>query len=416
MTAPGLGLGYVACRALLRRRLAEPAPGRVQLLTGPRQVGKTTLLLELAAEIGASALYAAADAPEAALPGYLDRLWTRAETIAASQGTAVVLLDEAQALSDWARHLKAQWDRWRRQRIRIHLIASGSSALRLASGSRETLLGRLERIHLTHWSASAISQVFGMDPVQAAEIVVRNGSYPGAMEFRAQPERWAAYVRDAIVEPALGRDLLALGTIRKPGLLRQVFGISVSSPCSILALKKIQGQLQDRGALETISHYLSLLEEAYLVAPLPKYSLRGWRVRAAPPKLVALNNALLAVADPRGIPDREREPDRFGTWVENACLAFAWNAGQTVRYWREEPLEVDGVLEGSWGAWAVEVKTGAVRLSDLSGLLEFQRRHRRFRPLLIADRSAEEVGERAGIDTISWRDFLLGGPPVHHAS
>src|SRR5690606_21122831 len=80
MATTELRLSYSECRELLQRRLAEPAPGRVQLLTGPRQVGKTTLLLELAGELGDIAIYAAADAPEAALPGFLDRLWAGAES------------------------------------------------------------------------------------------------------------------------------------------------------------------------------------------------------------------------------------------------------------------------------------------------------------------------------------------------
>jgi predicted AAA+ superfamily ATPase len=70
---------FAECRDLLQRRLGEQAPGRVQLLTGPRQVGKTTLLLELAAELGDVAIYAAADAPEATLPGFLERLSVQAE-------------------------------------------------------------------------------------------------------------------------------------------------------------------------------------------------------------------------------------------------------------------------------------------------------------------------------------------------
>ena len=60
--------------------------------------------------------------------------------------------------------------------------------------------------------------------------------------------------------------------------------------------------------------------------------------------------------------------------AENACLAFAWNAGQRVSYWREEPFEVDAVIEGNWGKWAVEIKTGAVSPADLRGLTEFTRR------------------------------------------
>jgi predicted AAA+ superfamily ATPase len=192
------------------------------------------------------------------------------------------------------------------------------------------------------------------------------------------------------------------GTIRKPALLRQVFGVCAASPAQIVSLQKLQGQIQDAGALETIAHYLGLLEEAFLVAPVAKHTVRPARQRAAPPKLVTLNNALLAVTDPRGIPDRATDPQRFGAWVENACLAHAWNAGQHVSYWR--------VIDGSWGAWAIEVKTGALSVADLKGLAEFTRRFSRFRPLVLCDPGGLPIVERAGLPAMPWREFLLTGP------
>jgi uncharacterized protein len=411
MSSEDYRLSFQEARDVLVRRLAEPAPGRIQLLAGPRQVGKTTLLLEIAAHGGTAAIYAAADGPEAALPGFWDRLWVRAGETAAREGRALVLLDEAHLLHDWAGHLKAEWDRLRRRKRPVHVVATGSSALRLAAGSRESLAGRFERITLTHWSAASLSDVFGVPPAEACELLVRMGSYPGAFELRHDVSRWSAYVRDAILEPAVGRDILALAAVRKPALLRQVFGVAASSPTQIVSLQKIQGQLQDPGALETIAHYLALLEEAFLVAPLPKHSTRPARQRSAPPKLLPLSNAVMAAMDPRGIPDRAREPERWGMWVENACLAYAWNAGQRVRYWREEPLEVDGVLDGSWGPWAVEVKTGRISTTDLKGLAEFVRRYPRFRPLVVCDDEARPVAERAGLDAMSWIDFLRNGPP-----
>jgi uncharacterized protein len=404
-------LNYSGCRSLLLDRLAEPAPGRIQLLSGPRQVGKTTLLLELARDLGEIAVYAPADGPEAALPGFWERLWTRAEEVAERSGRAVVLIDEAHLLHDWSACLKGEWDRLKRRKLAVHVIASGSSALRLSLGSRESLAGRFERITLAHWSASSLVEAFGIPDDAAVDLVVRIGSYPGAFALRDDLARWSAYVRDAIVEPAIGRDLLALASVRKPALLRQVFAVCACSPSEIVSLQKLQGQLRDVGALETIAHYLELLEEAYLVSPLVKHSARASRRRAAPPKLVTLNNALLAAVDPRGIPDPATEPARFGAWVENACLAHAWNSGQRVTYWREEPLEVDGVLDGSWGSWAMEVKTGPVNEVELRGLLEFTRRHSSYRPLLVCDPRGKTAAARAGIDAIAWRDFLLAGPP-----
>lgn len=404
-------LGYQDCRDLLVRRLEEPAPGRVQLLTGPRQVGKTTLLLDLADRFGPVAIYAAADAPEAALPGFVERLFARAEDTAASHGKAVVLFDEAHLVTNWGARLKGFTDRLRRRRTPVHIVATGSSALRLVSGSRETMAGRFERLTLTHWSASSVASVFGLSPRDAAESVVRMGAYPGAYALQPDVPRWSAYVRDAILEPAIGRDILALAAVRRPALLRQIFGIASSSPAQIITLQKLQAQLQDRGALETIAHYLELLEDAFLVAALPKYARHETRRRSSPPKLVTLSNAFLAVMDPLGIPNPDSDPQRFGRWLENACLAYAWNCGQTVSYWREEPSEIDAVIEGTWGSWAIEVKSGVYEPGDIRALLEFTRREPAFRPLIVCGERERVIAERSGVRAVAWQDFLLDGPP-----
>ena len=409
MTESAFRVTVPQCRQLLADRLAEPAPGRIQLLTGPRQVGKTTLLLEIADRHGDAAVYAALDGPEAALPGFWERLWARAEERAADRTGGILLLDEIHHVPDWSRRLKGEWDRLRRKKIPLHVIATGSSALHLGHGSRESLAGRFERLTLVHWPAAAVATAFDLRPEDAANLVVRMGAYPGAIPLRNTTARWTAYVRDAIVEPALGRDILALTAIRRPALLRQLFTLCANAPTSIISLQKLQGQLQDAGALETIAHYLQVLEDAFLVASLEKDVTRAGRRRAAPPKLIPLSNAFLAASDPRGIPEQTTDPARFGAWVENACLAYAWNAGQHLTYWREEPFEVDAVLDGSWGRWAVEVKTGVWTARDLGGLLEFSKRHPSYRPLIVCDEAAMTGAHRAGVDAVRWQDFLLTG-------
>jgi uncharacterized protein len=401
---------YVVCRQLLLERLHEPAPGRIQLLTGPRQVGKTTLFLEIAAQFGDAAVYVASDEPAAALPGFWERRWAEAEA-RAHRGAAILLLDEVHYLPDWAKRLKGHWDNLRRRRVPVHIVATGSSALRVTAASRESLAGRFERMTLSHWSTSSLASVFQIPAEEAALRTVQFGSYPGAVSLQSDPARWRAYLRDAIIEPAIGRDVLALGAVRRPGLLRQVFAVAVGSPAQIVSLQKLQGQLQEKGSLETVAHYLALLQDAYLIAALERFSTRAHRRRAAPPKLVTLNNALLSAMHPEGPPDPTREPARFGFWVENACLAFAVNQGQRVTYWREEPLEVDAVLEGSWGEWAVEVKTGTFDSQGLKGLLEFCLRNPKFRPLVITAPGDEPITRRHGLLAVSWKEFLVSGPP-----
>lgn len=315
-------------------------------------------------------------------------------------------------MSDWAARLKGQWDRARRRRIPIHVVATGSSALRVATGSRESLAGRFERLTLSHWPAVSLAETFHRSPREAAHDLVHFGSYPGAVQYQNDFARWRAYVRDAIIEPAIGRDVLALGAVRRPALLRQVFAVAVGSPAQIMSLQKLQGQLQDRGALEIVAHYLGLLQDAYLIAPLEKFSTQVHRRRSAPPKLVVLNNALLAATHSNSAPDQAREPERFGFWVENACLAFAINQGQQVSYWREEPQKIDAVFDGSWGKWAVDVKTRRFGAESFRGLLEFCRRHPPFKPRGSHRPGDEKTARRHGIESVSWEDFLIAGPPA----
>lgn len=78
----------------------------MQVLTGPRQVGKTTVLLELAGRLP-NAVYHAVDTPEAAMPGWWEAIWRDVQS-RLKRGPAVVLLDEIQYLANWDRRTKAK--------------------------------------------------------------------------------------------------------------------------------------------------------------------------------------------------------------------------------------------------------------------------------------------------------------------
>ena len=399
---------YCSVRDLLLARLGEGAPAKIQLLAGPRQVGKTTLLNEIAAEWGGRAIYASADAPEAELPGWADAIWRRGVDNA-SAGPAVLLLDEVHFLPDWSRWLKARHDEVVRKKIPLHTVATGSSALDLGEGSRETMAGRFEKLSLHHWGAGDLVDLLGVKRAEASLHVVTCGGYPGARQFWKDEARLRTYLRDAIVEPAIGRDILQLEQVRKPALLRQIFALAMAHPAEILSLEKIAGSLAEKGALETIAHYLDLLKEAYLVAPVPKWSGDEIRRRKSPPKLIALNNGLLLGGTSLPAPGPQTDPSRWGRWLENACLAHAWNAGQQVHYWRAEPWEVDGVIQGDWGRWIVEVKTGRYSAADLKGLAVASTKFPGFSPLVICDPGEEHPAEAAGFRSITWPDYLLGG-------
>jgi predicted AAA+ superfamily ATPase len=368
-------------------------------------VGKTTLLLALAKAWGAQGLYAAADAPASQLPGWRDRLWAQACDLA-RRGPAALFLDEIQSQPDWGPWLKGVYDQVLRDQLPLQVVVTGSSALSIGSGSRESMAGRFERIVVHQWGAGDLHELLAVPADQAAQRLVSHGGYPGAVRYWDDGERWQAYLRDAIVEPAIGRDLLALEAVRRPALLRQVVAIACAHPAEIWSLDKISGALTERGALETIAHYLDLLREAFLVAPLQKHAGSVLRRRRSPPKLVALDNALLVGIGGMTPPTPASDPTRWGRWVENACLAHAVKRGLAVTYWREEPWEADAVFDGDHGRWVVEVKTGPYTATDLRGLAQAATALPGYRPLVLCDAGQEGAGRSAGFTVVPWTDFL----------
>lgn len=397
---------FQSVRVTLKQRLEERSPALIQLLVGPRQVGKTTLLLEIASDRAGHSVYASADTPEAALPHWREGIWHRIEALARDRVPAVLLLDEVQYLPDWSLWLKAKYDETKRLALPIRIVASGSSSLQIGAGARESMAGRFEKLTLSHWGAGDLAKMAGLSPHEAANRLVTHGGYPGAVVFWNDPVRWQAYVRDSIIEPAIGRDILHLEKVRKPALLRQVFAIAAAHPSEILSLEKIAGLLAEKGALETISHYLDLLHEAFLVTPLQKFSNSEIRRRRSPPKLIVRNNALL-VAGGNTPPDPEAEPHRWGRWVENACLAHATNNGLDLHFWREEPWEADAMVSHGDERYLLEVKTGRYSAEDLRGLGHAAKKYPDYRPHVLCDPGCERIAEAAGFESTSWVEFLI---------
>jgi len=400
--------GFYATRQTLYERLEESAPGRIQMLTGPRQVGKTTILLEIARNYGEQAMYLAGDAPDATLPTWWLTQWGRALQMART-GKSVFIVDEVHAIPNWSRLIKAAIDEVYRERLPMQMVISGSAALPIAGGARESMAGRFEHLTLRHWTPRDLMTAFNWSAEQATEIFVRYGAFPGSLPWIDDLPRWRVYMREAVIDAAIARDLLMLETIRKPALLRQVFAVCLGHPAEIISLNKIAGILRESGALETIAHYLTLLSEAYLVAALPKFSATEIRRRSSPPKLVPLSNAFLTVAIDDEPPRAATDPRRWGHWLENACIARAVNAGYRVSYWREEPLEVDMVVAGTDGKWAIEVKSGEFTSHDLEGVMTFCARNREYRPLVIGSEQYRTVAARTGVTFLHWQDFLLDG-------
>lgn len=361
-------------------RLREPRRF-AQVVMGPRQTGRSTAVQQAVRRSGLAAHVASADLPAPPAPEWIEAQWDIGR-IRARAGPAVLVLDEVQKVRGWSDVVKRLWDEDSSVELDLHVVLLGSAALLVHRGLGESMAGRFEVLRSTHWSYPEMRDAFEWD----VERFVTYGGYPGAAPLVDAPQRWAAYIRDALVETTVSRDALSLGRVDKPALLRRLFQAACEHSGQIVSYTKLLGQLQDAGNTTTLAHYLDLLAAAGLVTGLPKYSGAVVRRRSSSPKLLALTTALVTASSADAGTGARTDPRRWGALVETAALAhlLATSAGTSaqVGYWREGNREVDAVLWDGERTVAIEITSGR-RSHTESGLEAFDRAHRADRRLVV---------------------------------
>lgn len=382
----------------LLKRMSEPRRF-IQVLSGPRQTGKTTLARQLISDLEIPSHYATADEPALKDRTWLEQQWETARAATVAKGPkhkALLVLDEIQKIPDWSETVKRLWDEDSANRLPLRVIILGSAALLVQKGLSESLTGRYEVTHVTHWSYTEMKAAFGWD----ADRYIFYGGYPGAASLVDDYERWSAYVREALIEPTISRDILLMTRVDKPALLRQLFDLACSYSGQILSYQKMLGQLQGAGNTTTLAHYLDLLEGAGLVSGLQKFSGTKIRRRGSSPKLLALNTALMTVSTRIKLGEAKNNGEIWGRIVETAVGASLANQfrGKPVEllYWRKANLEVDYVLKLGGKVTAIEVKSG--RKAKAPGMHAFSSEYKVQRKLLV------------GAGGIPLDDFLLANP------
>lgn len=343
----------------LTKRLKEEPRRFIQVLYGPRQVGKTTLAMQMTRQIGLPFHFASADAVEGGADSWVAVQWERARFLQKQSGAAeaVLLLDEIQKIASWSEQVKREWDADTRNGVAVKVVLLGSSRLLLQQGLTESLAGRFETIYMGHWSLREMREAFGFSPAQ----YVWFGGYPGAAALAGDEERWKRYVVDALIETSIARDILLLTRVDKPALLRRLFELGCQYSGQILSFTKLLGQLQDAGNTVTLSHYLRLLDTAGLLGGLEKYAADVVRQRASSPKFQVHNTALISAQQGFSMSEIQGRPAEWGRWVESAVGAHlmqgAMRGAYSLYYWREGDREVDFVLERKGRLIALEVKS-----------------------------------------------------------
>ena len=387
--------------ALLKRRLAEPRRF-IQVVAGPRQVGKTTLVQQVLDGNRFPVRYASADEPTLRGRDWIAQQWeaARLESVTAGRGGSVLVLDEIQKISGWSEAVKRLWDEDSRAKRRLKVVILGSAPLLIAHGLTESLAGRFETLYLAHWSFAEMHAAFGWNVDQ----YVFHGGYPGAAPLIRDHARWSRYVLDALVETTISRDVLLLSRIDKPALLRRTLELACRYSGQVLSYTKMLGQLQDAGNATTLAHYLELLAGAGMVRGLQKYAGSAARQRGSSPKLQVMNTALQTAPLGLTLPQARGDPALWGRLVESAVGAHLANAAAAgdceLFYWREGNHEVDFVLRKGRTVTAIEVKSGRAR-EALPGLSAFVAAFKPKRQLLVGG-DGIAIAEFLGVPVTRW--------------
>ncbi len=345
----------------------------IQVVTGPRQVGKTTALLQVIEKWPGPTLFATADAPAPPAPEWIEQNWRTAEIKSEEQKPTLLVLDEIQKVHGWDESVKYFRDQSKYQDNPIRVILCGSSSLQIQTDLTESLAGRFELVPMTHWSYTEMRDCFDWD----MNTYLYYGGYPGAASLIQDPERWANYIQQSLVETAIGKDILLLHRVEKPALLRQLYALSCDYAGQVVSYQKLVGQLHDAGNTTTLAHYQRLLEGAFLISGLPKWHGTQLRSRASSPKWQPRNTALVTSQSGLRLEQWRQDQARWGRLVEIAVGTHLINQAEekdyTVHYWRERNKEVDFIISSKNRLAALEVKSGAFTKPH-AGLQLFQKR------------------------------------------
>lgn len=344
---------------VLKSRINEPRRF-IQVIMGPRQVGKTTLVSQLTTGYTYPFHFVTADAVPAAGITWLEQQWEAARLMMLQQEADEFLLviDEIQKVPNWSETVKLLWDTDTREQRNIKVILLGSSRLLLQQGLTESLAGRFETSYLGHWSFGEMQDAFGWD----ASTYVWFGGYPGAAVLTSDEDRWKRYVHDSLIETSISRDILMLTRVDKPALMKRLFELGCLYSGKIMAYSKMLGQLVDAGNTTTLAHYLDLLNTAGLLGGLEKFDPKLIRKRSSSPKFQVHNTALISAQRDEQFGEVRQLPDKWGHMVESAVgthlINSAYSGGYNVHYWRAGGHEVDFVLERRGKVIGIEVKSG----------------------------------------------------------
>lgn len=355
----------------ITNRLKEPRKF-IQVVTGARQIGKSTVVKQVLQDLEAPYQFFSADNVPTMDNAWISDCWAVVRSLKESNGweSVVLVIDEIQKITNWSEAVKKEWDDDTFHDRNIKVLLLGSSRILLEKGLSESLAGRFEEIRMSHWNYREMRECFGLSPDQ----YLFYGGYPGASSLIGDEDRFRQYIQSAIIEATINKDILMDAPIGKPALLRQAFELGAAYSGELLSLNKMLGSLQDAGNTSTLAGYVNLLGESGLLCGIQKFSIDPARRKASIPKLQVFNNALKMVYSPltfgQAILDRKSWGRIFESGIGACLVSQAFIHRFEVFYWRERSDEVDFILRKNGSVVAIEVKSNAGKRTE--GLDKFR--------------------------------------------
>jgi predicted AAA+ superfamily ATPase len=331
---------------LLETRLFEKK-ALIQVLLGPRQVGKTTFISNFIKPHPSKYHYVSGD-------GIHETSWISEQWQKAQDDKKILIIDEIQKIPAWSEAIKKHWDDRLKLNQRIYCILLGSSSMHLEKGLSESLTGRFEVIPAYHWNFQKTVELKKM----TLDNYLIFGGYPGSYQFIKEKNRWSDYLRSSIVDTVITKDILFQAKVKSPALFRQCFYVLANSPAQVISYNKILGQLQDKGNTDLIKYYIELFERAFMLKSIHNFSKNEIRKKLSSPKIISLAPALNTFHRLDNL-----SPEYMGRVFESLVGAQLSYVFQAVYYWANADFEVDYVLEFKGHIIAIEVKSGRTKKS-----------------------------------------------------
>jgi predicted AAA+ superfamily ATPase len=341
------------------------APRESFFLFGPRGTGKSTWLRHTLPE----ALYLDLLRPDlqrelAARP---ERLF---DLVRGDPGRDTVILDEVQRVPELLNVVHSVLESKDRRRF----VLTGSSARKLRRGGVDLLAGRAVMRSL-HPFMGAEFAGFHLDAA------LRVGLLPLVVSAGNPADVLAAYASLYI-----DQEVRLEGWARNAGAFARFLEAISFSHGAVLNLANVARECQIER--KTVAAYVEVLEDLLLAFRVPVFTRRARRETSAHPKLYLFDAGVYRSLRPRGPLDRPEEIEGAaleGLVAQHLRAWIAYRGGTDLYFWRTRAgAEVDFVVYGEGGFWAIEVKNaGRVRPEDLRSLEAFAEEYPECEPLLV---------------------------------